>query len=149
MDWYKGLNKMVEISSNEHNKLTIIIMKPLGKNTFSFFVFACTALVFILAKEAMALRVSAKTDGGSRVMACTKAEIRRVFGKIQFVDSFPDYKVKIVAGNADLKVQKVLSFPSAPGKWKIVNSFPDYKIQIVDAFPDFTIRYVDAFPGTN
>ncbi len=139
---------MLEASSNERNKLSIIIIKFSAKNTILFFVFVGAVLAIILANDAMA-RVSSKTEVGGSVMACTKAEIRRVYGKIQFVDSFPDYKVKIVGGNADLKVQKVTSFPSVPGKWKIVNSFPDYKIQIVDAFPDFTIRYVDAFPGTN
>ncbi|MCA9777349.1 MAG: hypothetical protein KC800_11550, partial [Candidatus Eremiobacteraeota bacterium] len=34
-----------------------------------------------------------------------------VYGKIQVVDSFPDYKVKVVTSFPDLKVQKVTSFP--------------------------------------
>lgn len=70
-----------------------------------------------------------------------------VYGKIQVVDSFPDYKVKVVTSFPDLKVQKVGAFPDAPGKWQMVDSFPDFKIQFVDSFPDFTIEWVDSFPG--
>lgn len=73
----------------------------------------------------------------------------KIFGKVQIVDAFPDYKVKVVSSFADLRVQQVSAFADAPGKWQIVNSFPDYKIQIVKSFPDFTIQYVTAFPGSD
>ena len=76
-----------------------------------------------------------------------KADVSKIYGKIMYVDSFPDYKVKIVNSFPNLKVQIVKSFADKPGKWKIVNSFPDYKIQIVKSFPDFTIQYVKSFPG--
>jgi hypothetical protein len=76
-----------------------------------------------------------------------KVDVSKIYGKIQLVKSFPDYKVKIVTSFPDLKVQKVTSFPSSAGKWQIVDSFPDFKIQIVDSFPDFTIEYVNSFPG--
>lgn len=78
---------------------------------------------------------------------CSSAEIARVYGKIQFVSSFPDYEVQIVTSFPDLKVKTVTSFPDAPGKWQIVESFPDFKIQIVESFPDFKIQYVESFPG--
>ena len=71
----------------------------------------------------------------------------RLYGKIQYVDSFPDVTVKIVDAFADLKVKEVDSFPDEPGEWEIVDSFPDLKVKIVDAFPDYTIEYVDSFPG--
>ncbi len=74
-------------------------------------------------------------------------DVGTIYGKIQFVEHFPDYKVKIVDHFPDLKVQVVEHFPDGPGKWQIVEHFPDYKIQIVDNFPDFTIEYVDHFPG--
>lgn len=80
-------------------------------------------------------------------MAADKPDVSKIFGKIQIVDSFPDYKVQVVDSFPDLKVQKVKSFPDKPGKWQIVDSFPDFKIQIVDSFPDFKIQYVDSFPG--
>ena len=68
-------------------------------------------------------------------------------GKVQIVNSFPDFKVQVVTSFPDLKVQKVTSFPDACGKWEFVTSFPDFKIQLVNSFPDFTIQYVDSFPG--
>lgn len=77
----------------------------------------------------------------------SKDELSKIYGKIKFVDSFPDFKVKIVESFADIHVKLVDSFPNSSGKWKVVESFPDYKIKIVDSFPDFTIKYVDSFPG--
>lgn len=76
-----------------------------------------------------------------------KPDVSKIYGKIKFVESFPDFKVKVVTSFADLHVKIVDSFPNDPGKWKIVDSFPDYKIKIVDSFPDFTIKYVESFPG--
>ena len=87
--------------------------------------------------------------GASAAWADTTVDVSKIYGKIQFVDSFPDYKVQVVDSFPDLKVQQVDSFPDSPGKWKTVDSFPDYKIQIVDSFPDFKIQYVDSFPGVN
>jgi len=78
-----------------------------------------------------------------------KADVSKIHGRIQFVSSFPDYKVQVVNSFADLKVQVVESFPDRPGRWQIVESLPDYKIQIVTAFPDFTVEYVKSFPGAN
>ena len=74
-------------------------------------------------------------------------DVSRIYGKIQFVEHFPDYKVQVVDHFPDLKVQIVDHFPDAPGKWQIVEHFPDFKIQIVEHFPDFKIKYVEHFPG--
>jgi hypothetical protein len=76
-----------------------------------------------------------------------KVHVAKVHGKIQYVNSFPDYKVQAVTSFPDLRVQIVTSFPDKPGQWQIVDSFPDYKIQMVDSFPDFTIEFVTSFPG--
>mgnify|MGYP003389498752 CR=1 FL=1 len=76
-----------------------------------------------------------------------KPDVSKIYGKIQFVNSFPDFKVQIVNSFPDLKVKVVNSFPDKVGKWKIVNSFPDFKIQIVNSFPDFKVKYVNSFPG--
>ncbi|MFP6619182.1 MAG: hypothetical protein VB877_07550 [Pirellulaceae bacterium] len=76
-----------------------------------------------------------------------KPDVSKIYGKIMYVNSFPDYKVQIVNSFPDLKVQVVNSFPGKAGKWQIVNSFPDYKIQIVNSFPDFKVQYVNSFPG--
>ena len=56
-------------------------------------------------------------------------DLAEIHGKIQLVDSFPDFKVKVVSSFADLHVKCVSSFPNSPGKWQMVESFPDFKIQ--------------------
>ena len=71
----------------------------------------------------------------------------KLYGKVQFVESFPDFKVQIVNSFPDLKVQTVSTFPDACGKWQTVSSFPDFKVQIVKSFPDLKIEYVKTFPG--
>ena len=58
----------------------------------------------------------------------------RLHGRVQFVESFPDYRVQVVKSFPDLPVE-------------MVNAFLDYRLKIVDSFPDFTIEYVEAFPG--
>ena len=73
----------------------------------------------------------------------------RLWGKIQFVKSFPDLKIKIVQSFPDLKVKMVSNFADSCGKWQNVENFPDLKVQIVNLFPDITIQYVDSFPGVN
>ncbi len=74
-----------------------------------------------------------------------KLDPSKVHGKIQFVKSFPDYKVKAVTSFPDLKVKIVKSLPGA-GEWQIVDSFPNFKIQLVDSFPDFTVEFADGIP---
>ena len=54
-----------------------------------------------------------------------KVDVSKVHGHIQFVKSFPDYKVQAVTSFPDLRVQIVESFPDKPGQWQIVTSFPD------------------------
>ena len=72
---------------------------------------------------------------------------KKLYGKIQFVTSFPDIKVQEVTSFPDLKVEKVSSFPDKCGKWQIVTSFPDTKVQIVSSFPDVKVQFVTSFPG--
>ena len=76
-----------------------------------------------------------------------KPALSKIYGRIQYVDSFPDYRVEVVEASEDLEVQEVGTFPNGPGEWQIVDTFPDYRIQIVEAFGDFKIRFVDSFPG--
>ena len=72
---------------------------------------------------------------------------KKLCGKVQVVDNFPDFKVQVVKNFPDLKVQKVKHFPNEIGQWQFVDSFPDFTIQYVDYFPDFKIQFVDHFPG--
>lgn len=74
-------------------------------------------------------------------------ELDKIYGRIQIVDHFPDYKVKKVDHFPDIRVQFVDHFPDSPGKWKLVEHFPDFKIKWVDHFEDFKIKEVDHFPG--
>lgn len=71
----------------------------------------------------------------------------KIYGKIQFVESFPDITVKVVESFPDLKVKIVDSFPDDCGEWKIVDSFPDLKVKIVESFADIKIKFVESFPG--
>ena len=70
-----------------------------------------------------------------------------LYGKIQFVDSFPDLTVQVVESFPDLKVKIVNSFPDDCGEWQIVDSFPDVKVKIVESFADIKIKFVESFPG--
>jgi hypothetical protein len=96
---------------------------------------------------------SKKQRWGLELALCQQALAKNVpdkcklYGKIQFVDHFPDVKVQIVDHFPDIKIKKVNNFPNKPGLWKIVDHFPDYKVQIVDHFPDYKIEYVKHFPG--
>ncbi len=71
----------------------------------------------------------------------------QLYGKIQFVESFPDLTVQVVESFPDLKVKIVNSFPDNCGEWQIVDSFPDIKVQIVESFADIKIKFVESFPG--
>lgn len=73
----------------------------------------------------------------------------KLFGKVQYVTSFPDIKVQFVTSFPDIKVEFVTSFPDKCGKWQEVSSFPDFKIQVVSSFPDLKIQKVTSFPGMN
>lgn len=70
-----------------------------------------------------------------------------LYGKVQIVESFPDFRVEIVDAFPDLNVQKVNAFPDECGEWMVVDAFPDFRIQIVKNFADIKIQYVTAFPG--
>lgn len=71
----------------------------------------------------------------------------QLFGKIKFVESFPDLTVQLVESFPDLKVKIVESFPDDCGEWQIVDSFPDVKVKIVESFADIKIKFVESFPG--
>ena len=73
----------------------------------------------------------------------------KLYGKVKFVEAFPDIKVQIVDAFPDINVQIVDAFPDQCGRWQIVDAFADLKVQIVEAFPDIRVKYVNAFPGVN
>ncbi|MCX7987153.1 MAG: hypothetical protein N2662_09470 [Bacteroidales bacterium] len=76
-----------------------------------------------------------------------KCEGITLYGRVQFVDNFADFKIKFVENFPDIKVKFVDYKPSKCGEWQVVTTFPDFKVKIVDQFPDFKVRIVDSFPG--
>jgi hypothetical protein len=88
----------------------------------------------------------AQSDEGLNEDECSFNGLK-LYGKIQFVESFPDITIKVVDSFADLKVKIVDSFPDDCGEWEIVDSFPDLKVKIVESFPDIEIKFVESFPG--
>lgn len=88
-------------------------------------------------------------EGCQSAFASGTPEKCKLFGKIQFVDSFPDVKVQVVESFPDIRVQKVSSFADSAGEWEVVEHFPDFKVQVVESFPDYKVQYVDSFPGCN
>lgn len=105
------------------------------------------AFTLALVSGVATARADAACPGPAPCDAKESLDLARIHGRIQVVESFPDYRVKVVESFADLHVQVVESFPDKPGAWKMVDSFPDYRIQWVESFPDFTIKYVSSFPG--
>ena len=105
---------------------------------------ATTAFKFVLV-AAIAAALGPAT-AAPKLKACT-LNGQQLFGKVQVVTSFADFRVQRVENFADLNVQRVKSFPDACGKWQWVNAFPDFTIEYVDSAPDFTIEFVENFPG--
>jgi hypothetical protein len=89
---------------------------------------------------------SAQTEDQINEDECTFNSIK-LFGKIQFVESYPDLTVQVVESFPDLKVKIVDSFAEDCGEWQIVDSFPDVKVKIVESFADIKIQFVESFPG--
>lgn len=89
-------------------------------------------------------------DGGpSRTfdrVNCTFAG-KKLYGKIEYVTSFPDVKVRVVTALPDLRVKTVSSLATSCGEWREVSSLPDLRVKLVDSFEDLEIEYVTSFPG--
>ena len=73
----------------------------------------------------------------------------KLWGKVQFVTSFPDIKIQYVESFPDIKVKFVTSFSDKCGLWQVTESFPDIKVQIVTSFPDVKVKVVESFPGVD
>ena len=98
----------------------------------------CAATIALLLLAAFVLNLRAEDK---------KVDVSKIYGRIQIVKSFPDYKVQAVKSFPDLKVEIVDSFPSSAGKWQIVDSFPDFKIQMVESFPDIKVKFLNRIHG--
>ena len=89
---------------------------------------------------------SSAAQAGSVSSSCTFNGVP-LYGTVQIVDHFPDFKIQKTAHFPDLKVQWGKNFPADCGQWQLVDSFPDFTVQFVDHFPDFKIQEVSRFPG--
>lgn len=70
-----------------------------------------------------------------------------LYGRVQFVDTFEDFRIQFVDGLADIKVKFVDYKPSKCGEWQIVDGLADFKVKVVDGLADFKVQKVDALPG--
>ena len=103
-------------------------------------------IVFIFTLLASTLKTFAQSEDHISEDDCTFKGMQ-LFGKVQFVESFPDLTVQVVESFPDLKVKIVESFADDCGEWQIVDSFPDIKVKIVESFAEFKIKFVESFPG--
>jgi hypothetical protein len=102
--------------------------------------------VFFISIAFLANNSFAQSEDEINEEECTFNSIQ-LYGKIQFVESFPDLTVQVVESFPDLKVKIVNSFANDCGEWQIVDSFPDVKVKIVESFADIKIKFVESFPG--
>lgn len=103
--------------------------------------FSVTLLVTLSASEP----VSSATGQANRAN-CTY-QGKRLYGKVQIVESLPDLKVKVVERLPDLRVKLVTSSPTRCGEWQIVDILPDLRVQFVETLPDIEIQLVESRPG--
>jgi hypothetical protein len=89
---------------------------------------------------------SSKSSYKSSKPSCRKKG-HNLYGKVKFVDSFPDLTIEYVSSFPDINVQFVSSFPSSCGQWQKVDSFPDFTVQVVSSFGDLKVKKVSSFPG--
>jgi hypothetical protein len=93
----------------------------------------------------------APSDAGTLVHGIDPATCtfkgHKLYGKVQFVDSFADVKVRVVTSLPDFKVELVDALPTRCGQWQEVTSLPDLRVKVVDSLADLEIKYVTSFPG--
>lgn len=147
-----SLHEILSIQSATYSKPSEMpIMKAMetifAKHTRSLRAFGVVLVFFTLATAVVPSHAPAAYPFTNTEASPDTLDLSRIYGRIQYVEHFPDYKVQVVDHFPDLRVQVVEHFPDGPGKWEIVEHFPDYQIQIVDHFPDFKIQYVEHFPG--
>lgn len=73
----------------------------------------------------------------------------KLWGKVKFVTSYPDFKIQYVESYPDIKVKFVKTYPDKCGLWQITDTYPDFKVQVVNSYPDIKIKVVETYPGVN
>jgi hypothetical protein len=104
--------------------------------------------VDVMVADATADSTPANLDAGPAQCGRIKCDCTfngiKLWGKVQYVDYFPDVTVKVSAF-PDLNVEEAY-FATKCGQWQIVTAFPDFTVQKVTMFEDFDIAY-SPFPG--
>ncbi|GJQ43689.1 MAG: hypothetical protein JETCAE03_31870 [Ignavibacteriaceae bacterium] len=72
---------------------------------------------------------------------------KKLYGKVQFVEDFPDITIQVVEDLPDIDVRMVENFPSKCGEWQLVEHFPNLRVKIVEHNADIKVRFVKHFPG--
>jgi hypothetical protein len=102
----------------------------------------------VMVMDATADSTTATLDAGPAQCGRIKCDCTfngvKLWGKVQYVDFFPDFTVK-VSPFPDLNVEETY-FATKCGQWQIVTAFPDFTVQKVTMFEDFDIAY-SPFPG--
>ncbi len=89
-------------------------------------------------------------DSSPQISSCTiqvRGKTIPLYGRVQVVNAFADFRVEVVPFSADLKVQAIDRMPMYCGEWQFVDSTPDFTIEYVPFSADLQIEFVDALPG--
>jgi hypothetical protein len=75
----------------------------------------------------------------------------KLFGLTQELTvGIPDFKVRVVTFNGQLKVKTGSTFPTKCGEWQQTGAgLPAFTYQVVQVGEDFTLQYDQVFPGIN
>ncbi|MBQ3717543.1 MAG: hypothetical protein II901_04085 [Paludibacteraceae bacterium] len=72
-----------------------------------------------------------------------------LYGKVVFVEDYPDITIKFVEYYADIEVKITESPSSSCCEWKIVGRseyYPDLRVKIDNDYPDITVKVVESYP---
>lgn len=73
----------------------------------------------------------------------------KLWGRVKFVDTYPDIEIQYVETYPDIKVKFVTTYPDACGKWQVVDTYPDFTVKVVDTYPDLRVKVVETYPGVD
>ena len=72
-----------------------------------------------------------------------------LYGKVVFVEDYPDITIKFVDYYADIEVKVTESPDNSCCEWKIVGRseyYPDLRVKIDNDYPDITVKVVESYP---
>jgi hypothetical protein len=153
--WLLGfplLNNIMQKSLNLHRLKADILMTSILANLSRLLpVLALTFCVHFLSADELTT-TTGKTETVDSIEAavaeCTFNGIK-LYGRMKFVNAFPDIRIQYVEHFPDIRVLFVSSFPDKCGRWQVVENFADFTVQLVEHFPDIKVKVVEHFPGVD